>query len=131
MSNDRSDIDRRRAHRARAAEQHRITSIRIRPGHDARVIDASAAGALLETTHRLLPGRAVELQMQTQTEQVSVRARVVRCAVVQVRAATVFYRGAVVFDRHLPWFAGSGEHAVPDAEHRAGFQQRADPTHVA
>jgi hypothetical protein len=83
---------------------HRIVSAMVRPGHRARVIDVSAHGALIETHHRLLPGAAVELQVQNSTSRTSVKGRVVRCAVVRLRSSSICYRGAIAFDRHLPWF---------------------------
>jgi hypothetical protein len=106
--------DRRSARRREAFEEHRIVSTCVRPGHQARLIDVSAGGALIETSHRLLPGAPVELQVETGTDRASVRGRVLRCAVVRVRPTWVCYRGAIAFDRHLPWFADErGEAATP------------------
>ena len=68
------------------------------------LIDVSAGGALIETNHRLLPGTSVELQVETGTDRANVRGQVLRCAVVRVRPTWVCYRGAIAFDRHLPWF---------------------------
>lgn len=102
MSDDSSD--RRGMRRFEAFEDHRIVSASVRPGHRARVIDVSAGGALIETSHRLLPGTSVELQVDTGSERASVRGQVLRCAVVRVRPTWVCYRGAIAFDRHLPWF---------------------------
>jgi hypothetical protein len=96
--------DRRGMRRMEAVEEHRIVSASVRPGHRVRLIDVSAGGALIETSHRLLPGTSVELQVATGTDRASVRGRVVRCAVVRVRPTWVCYRGAIAFDRHLPWF---------------------------
>jgi hypothetical protein len=96
--------DRRATRRLDAFEDHRIVSACVRPGHRARVIDVSAAGALIETSHRLLPGTSVELQVETGTDRTSVRGHVLRCAVVRLRPTWVCYRGAIAFDRHLPWF---------------------------
>jgi PilZ domain-containing protein len=96
--------DRRGMRRLEAFEEHRIVSASVRPGHRARVIDVSAAGALIETSHRLLPGTAVDLQVESGTDRASVRGRVLRCAVVRLRPTWVCYRGAIAFDRHLPWF---------------------------
>jgi hypothetical protein len=90
--------------RLEAVEEHRIVSACVRPGHRARLIDVSAGGALIETNHRLLPGTSVELQVQTGTERATVRGQVLRCSVVRVRPTWVCYRGAIAFDRHLPWF---------------------------
>ena len=103
--------DRRGARRLEAFEEHRIISAAVRPGHRARVIDVSAGGALIETSLRLLPGTAVELQVETGTNRANVRGRVLRCAVVRLRPTWVCYRGAIAFDRHLPWFIP--EHREP------------------
>src|SRR5471032_2072338 len=74
----------------------------------------SAGGALIETSHRLLPGTSVELQVATGTERASIRGQVLRCAVVRVRPTWVCYRGAIAFDRHLPWFVeGARERNTP------------------
>jgi hypothetical protein len=42
-----------------ALEKHGIVSACVRPGYRARLIDVSAGGALIETSHRLLPGTSV------------------------------------------------------------------------
>jgi PilZ domain len=99
-----SSPDRRGARRLDAFDQHRIVSACVRPGHRVRLIDVSSGGALIETNHRLLPGTSVELQVETGTARASVRGQVLRCAVVRLRPTWVCYRGAIVFDRHLPWF---------------------------
>lgn len=96
--------DRRGTRRLGAFEEHRIVAACVRPGHRARVIDVSASGALIETSHRLLPGTSVELQVETGSDRANVRGQVLRCAVVRLRPTWVCYRGAIVFDRHLPWF---------------------------
>ena len=96
--------DRRGMRRLEAFEEHRIVSACVRPGHRVRLIDVSAGGALIETSHRLLPGAPVELQVETGTDRARIRGQVLRCAVVRLRPTWVCYRGAIVFDRHLPWF---------------------------
>jgi hypothetical protein len=96
--------DRRGARRLDAFDQHQIVSACVRPGHRVRLIDVSSGGALIETNHRLLPGTSVELQVETGTARASVRGQVLRCGVVRLRPTWVCYRGAIVFDRHLPWF---------------------------
>ena len=68
------------------------------------LINISAGGALIDTTHRLLPGSSVELLVERNHYRASVRGRVLRCAVVRVRPSAVCYRGAIGFDRCLPWF---------------------------
>jgi hypothetical protein len=81
--------DRRGTRRLEAFEEHRIVSACVRPGHRARVIDVSAGGALIETSHRLLPGSSVELQVETNAERASVRGQVLRCSVVRLRPTWV------------------------------------------
>ncbi len=102
------------------------TAVRIRPGHDATIVNVSACGILIETEYRLLPGRSVELQMETASRRESVRGRVVRCAVSGLRRSTVSYRGAIVFDRHLPWV--EDEYAVPGSDRRTALPERAAAT---
>lgn len=122
------NVDRRETRRCRRLEEHGVVATRVRPGHDARLIDVSAGGALIETNHRLLPGASVELQMETGNRQVSVRGRVLRCAVVRVRPTWVCYRGAIEFDRHLPWVVEEGGYGVPGSDRRAARLARADVT---
>lgn len=106
--------DRRGSRRLDALEEHRILSASVRPGQRARVVDVSAGGALIETSERLLPGTAVELQLETRTDRAIVRGQVLRCAVVRLRPTWVCYRGAIVFERHLPWFVEErGERTTP------------------
>jgi hypothetical protein len=109
--------ERRRTRRLEQAAQHGIITTRVRPGHHAQIVDVSAAGALIETACRLLPGTSVELQVETDTKHTRVRGEVLRCSVTRVRPDAVCYRGAIRFDRHLPWFVEpSGEHASsPDS----------------
>jgi PilZ domain len=106
--------ERRGLRRLEALEEHGIVSACVRPGHRARLIDVSAGGALIETSHRLLPGTSVELQVETGTDRASIRGQVLRCAVVRVRPTWVCYRSAVAFDRYLPWFVDErGEQSTP------------------
>lgn len=110
-------VERRRMRRLSRVDQHRITATRIRPGHHAVTLDVSAGGALIETAYRLLPGTSVELHVETDTRQTRLRGEVLRCAVAKVRADAVCYRGAIRFDRHLPWFVdeSAGQASAPDA----------------
>jgi hypothetical protein len=120
--------ERRRATRRGTFADHGIHTIRIRPGDGAEVIDVSEYGVLVETNRRLLPGTAVELQMETEKDRTILRGCVLRCAVSQVRAARVAYRGAIVFDRSLPWFMEEPGYAVPTGEQRSGRPERAPST---
>ena len=70
MSNDAPE--RRGMRRMEGVDEHRIVSASVRPGHRVRLIDVSAGGALVETSHRLLPGTSVELQVATGTDRASI-----------------------------------------------------------
>jgi hypothetical protein len=96
--------DRRRAPRHDGPASHGIVSIQVRPGHRAMLIDICTDGALIETEHRLLPGTHVEVLLERSQYRASMRGRVLRCAVVHVHASSICYRGAIGFDRSLPWF---------------------------
>ena len=110
-------------------EDHRIVAARVRPGYDALVVDVSASGMLIESNCRLLPGTKVELQLrqdaqadpQSETRQSeTVRGRVLRSAIWRLRSNAVCYRGAIAFDRHLPWFLeGETGYDVPGSERRS------------
>jgi hypothetical protein len=111
-------VERRLARRRRSLEEHGIVSALVRPGIDALVVDVSSAGVLIETHHRLLPGRSVEIHFDQDKRLPAVRGRVLRCAVTHLEPHSVSYRGAVLFDRHLPWLSddrGRG-YSVPNAE---------------
>ena len=104
--------ERRRARRG-GAQEHAIVKARIRPGHEVTLIDLSSGGALVEANRRLLPGSAVELQIHAEDRQATMRGCVVRCNVVQVRPASMCYRGAIAFERCLPWFTDATGYDVP------------------
>ena len=117
--------DRRRTRRHHQVDEHGIVSARVRPGHTATVIDVSAGGALIETAKRLLPGTSVELHVERGTQHTRVRGRVLRCAIVSLRPTGICYRGAIGFDRHLPWLLDDGRSA---AETRSALPERAPAT---
>jgi hypothetical protein len=120
--------DRRVTRRRHRVQEHGIVGARVRPGHVVSVIDASAGGMLVETNHRLLPGASVEVQVQTESRRTYVRGCVVRCSVVHVRPASICYRGAIAFDRHLPWFGDEDGYDVPSVEKRRAVPYRAPAT---
>lgn len=107
--------DRRLAARS-AAPEHDVAFARVRPGHVVVVIDISSVGALLETGRRLLPGTVIELQIQRHVARLSLRARVVRCAVAAIGASGICYHAGVRFECPLSWFTLSphAEITVPD-----------------
>ena len=120
--------DRRSTERHRHVDEHGIVSMRLKPGRFARLIDVSAGGALIETSHRLLPGTSVELLMESSVRRTAVRGRVLRCAVVRVRPTFICYRGAIGFDRQLPWFTEASGYQVPSVDARPAEPLRADVT---
>lgn len=103
----------RRLARRRGADEHGIVSAKIRPGHPVTLIDLSPGGALVEADRRLLPGSTVELHIQSADRHASMRGCVLRCSVVRVRPASICYRGAIAFDRHLPWFVEAAGYELP------------------
>ena len=90
----------RRAFRRAGATEHGIVSARVRLGYRVAVVDASAGGALIEISKRLLPGSTVDLQVETARGRAMVPGRVVRCAIARLRSNSVSYRAAIAFDRH-------------------------------
>jgi hypothetical protein len=128
MKNDARGSDRRAFARLARDGDHRIGTVRVRPGHHAKMMNVSPGGALIETCRGLSPGRTVDLQIETEQHRTVVRGRVLRCAVIQLLASHVTYRSAIAFDRHLPWFVFEYGYAVPSVEHRLGREERASTT---
>lgn len=126
-------LERRLTRRQRSVAEHGIVSARVRPGIDASVVDVSAAGTLIETSHRLLPGTSVEICFDPDKRLPAVRGKVIRCAVAQLGPDQVCYRGAIVFDQRLPWMADDRGHgySLPGAERRLRRGRRAPATRVA
>jgi len=120
--------DRRANRRHRRVQEHGIVRARVRPGHVVTLIDVSAGGALVDTEHRMLPGTSVELQVESENRRACLRGRVLRCAVVRVRPDSMCYRGAIAFDRYLPWFGDGDGYDVPSLEKRPAAPFRADVT---
>jgi len=112
-------MDRRTSRRRRRIDDHRIVSASVRPGYRARLLDVSAGGAFIETTHRLLPGMPIELQFQTPTRLTSMRGRVLRSTVSRLRSSFISYRGAIRFERHLPWLLEDDGVVPSNHEHRS------------
>lgn len=107
--------DRRADYRRRTVNEHGVLTTRIVPGHQARLIDISSGGALLDTPLRLLPGSSVDVCLATKRERISIRAEVVRCGV--ARVGPMLYRGAVRFQHRLSLFDGwTKEHQLPGGE---------------
>ena len=123
-------VERRDTIRRRTPGEHGIVVARVRPGHEAEVLDVSAVGMLLETAHRLLPGTVIDLHLETRDCRTAMRGRVLRCVVASIVATRVWYRGAIRFDRPLTWFADEARtvDARPDASGLSFSETRADTT---
>jgi hypothetical protein len=96
-------VERRRARRQKSTREHGIESARIRRGVQVAIVDVSAGGVLIETSHRLLPGMPLDIHLERNKRLSTIRGRVLRCAVVRLTPNIVCYRGAIGFDQHLPW----------------------------
>jgi len=102
-------LERRRARRYAAHEDHGIVFARVRPGCDVDVVDASAGGALVEGRRRLLPGAPVELHLQCVGRPAEiVRGLIIRCSVARLREDAIWYQVAIAFERRLWWFPHEG-----------------------
>ncbi len=124
--------DRRYARRSRTIDEHGIERVRLRPGQDVTLVDVSAGGALIETERRLLPGSRVDLHLCGAARSVTIRGRVLRCAVASLGATAIAYRGAVEFEHALSWFLardGNG-YLVPTPEMQAHRAERGEVTQV-
>jgi hypothetical protein len=96
-------VERRQTPRRRTIRRHGIESAHVRRGVYVTIVDASAGGVLIETSHRLLPGMPLDIHLQHASGTSTVRGRVLRCGVVQLTASSVRYRGAIVFEQRLSW----------------------------
>ncbi len=94
--------DRRQAARL-SSPSHGIVRARIRPGHDAVVLNLSSRGILLDTARRLLPGTVVDLSLERAQATDVVRARVCRCIVAAVAPNRVRYQAALGLEKTLDW----------------------------
>ena len=119
--------ERRASARSAAAELGAVRA-RVRPGHQAEVIDISCVGALLDVSVRLLPGAAVEMQLEAGDRRTTVGGRVVRCDVARLSASAIGYRAAVAFDRCLPECVTAWpESPLPEGEPSRALR-RVEPT---
>ena len=120
----------RRSHRRAGSAENRIASARVRPGHPAVVINVSAGGAFIEISRRLLPGSIVDLQVEAAQRRATLRGRVLRCTVVRLRPASVWYRAAIAFDHLCLWLgdAASTEYPVPIRESSPSRDEGVGPT---
>ena len=104
--------ERRASSRVLALTMEGMERARLRPGRTADIVDLSAGGALIETDWRLLPGMRVEMQVGDPVPLFRVSARILRCHVAVVGRTRIRYRGALMFDKQLPF----GEATTPRVE---------------
>src|SRR5262245_46724575 len=85
--------------------------MRMRTGTELTVLDLSDDGTLVEGGVRLVPGARVDVHVITREGRVLVRSRVVRAFVSMVKADSLTYRAALLFDQ--PVDTGSTGYSVP------------------
>ncbi|HXW08650.1 MAG TPA: hypothetical protein VD833_25690 [Vicinamibacterales bacterium] len=95
------DEDRRRARRRPISEVPSLWMIRLPWGSEARVIDISTSGVLLESSSKLSSGATFDLQVLGEGTSLLVPARTVRSEVASVDPRGVRYRMAAAFGREL------------------------------
>lgn len=75
--------------------------LRLRATGEARIVNASRHGALIESASRLLPGRRCTVQWSATRRTSVVQGTVVRAEVSGLDAENVKYQGAIEFERPL------------------------------
>ena len=95
--------DRRASARVLTRTMEGVDRARLRPGRTAIIIDLSSGGALIETDWRLLPGTRVEMQVGDPLPVFRVAGRILRCHVALLDGQRIRYRGALVFEKQLPF----------------------------
>ena len=110
--------ERRAAARRIPAADEPLCCARLRAGRELTVVDVSDAGALVESTARLLPGTHVEVHVVTREGRTLVRSRVTRASVHVVTADTLRYRAALAFERRVnstPGWVAATQNATSEA----------------
>jgi PilZ domain len=123
-------LERRVAPRFDPASEGRVVRSRLRAGHEARILDISSRGALIESDRRLAPGARLVLQISMSGAHFELEGRVIRAEVSALVAAGVRYRGAIQFDREAVGIVKAA--ALPDgasASQALRAAQRRAPRH--
>ena len=105
-------MDRRASARVLTQTLEGVDRARLRPGRTARVVDLSSGGALIETDWRLLPGTRIEMQVGDPFPLFHVAGRILRCYVAVLDGHRIRYRGALAFEKQLP-FGEPATHTTP------------------
>jgi CheY-like chemotaxis protein len=106
--------DRRRARRRPATELPGLWAVRFPLCPEAKVVDISSTGVLVETSSKISPGGTLDLHVLGQNIDFRVPARMVRSEVASVDRLGVKYRAAAAFSHELD-IAGLQMAAPPDA----------------
>lgn len=93
--------DRRRARRRRPTELPYSWKLKLPWASEARIIDISSTGVLLETTTKIVAGTMLDVQLQSEAGMTTVPARALRTDVASVDSLGVRYRVAAAFSRTL------------------------------
>ena len=107
----------RRAHERRtAADLEWLQAVRLTggSGYDARLVDLSEGGALLEVDAPLRPGVILTLELSGPGLDTAVPLEVLRCYIANLRGETATYRGACAF-AHLIELPGKDARPLPAA----------------
>lgn len=125
------DFERRQAPRFDHLADRATVHVRIRPGYEAGLLNVSVSGALVEGPCRLMPGSTVDLQLTGGFERIALRGLVTRCTISRLCAASVWYCGALAFDRPIPWvLAREADESVLCEQVASPGSVRAVPSHV-
>ncbi len=88
--------------RRRRAGSSSIESVRIRPAHEATLIELSERSALVEAALSLAPERVVVLELRVRDRLIAARGQVVRGYVAAIGSdGQVRYRARLAFDERL------------------------------
>ena len=114
-----ADPRRPRAERLDCGDVPWLSTVRLPWGLDARVLNISNTGVLLESGSRVITGSVVELDLRGPEWTVAVQARFVRSEVASVKSLGVKYHIAAEFKRRLEFPVShriAGEHAYASNE---------------
>jgi CheY-like chemotaxis protein len=93
--------DRRRARRKQPAELPWLWALKLPHASDARVVDISSTGVLIETPSKIPPGTMMNVELVGPEMSMNVPARMLRAHVADVDSLGVRYRVAAAFVRQL------------------------------
>ena len=91
--------ERRRARRVIPEGSSALARVRLRTGHELRVLDIGSVGVRVEGASRLLPNRHVDVRVTTPRGDILVRALVIRSHVSTLTGDVLTYESALSFER--------------------------------